>query len=147
MADPNPYPAPAFVPQAIDSPHWLRFPGPEGRVLFRMTGVAVFGPIRGPRGDWLRETVYIPVQIGQLCHDKVLELEHWTVLVTLNSISYEHEAVDVGWAVDGFSLLHPDAGQRDRVWLTASVAVRNKDGYLARLGYAVDLFGYEVELP
>jgi hypothetical protein len=134
-------PDPEFIPMAegIESPHWLSFPTGDGRLYYVLTGVVKM-TVKGEGAAWKRLRLDFSVEIPDLPAGKGLRLDHWAPLVTLNSIANDKAAVDAGWAVDNFSL-----GDTGSVLRTVSVqtllAVRDVDGFILRLGYAIHLVG------
>jgi hypothetical protein len=137
-------PDPEFLVQRLESEHWVRSTTGDGHLNYLMTGIVVLTPIQGSGGDWKRLRMSFPVPIRLLQPGQSLSLIHWAPLVTLSSIANNNEAVNAGWAVDGFGIANPGEKQHSAVEVFCDLAVRDVDGFIARLGYMVNLLGDEV---
>lgn len=138
---------PEFTVQRIESEHWVRSTTADGHLSYLMTGIIVLTPIQGSGGDWRRLGISFQVPLRLLPSNRALRLIHWAPLVTLSSISNSFDAVNAGWAVDSFSLANPNEPQRGAVDIVCGLAVRDVDGFIARLGYMINLVGDEVPAP
>jgi hypothetical protein len=134
-------PDPVFIPtaQGLESEHWLSFPTGDGRLCQVLTGVVKM-TVKGDGAAWTRLGLDFSVDLHDLPAGKGLRLDNWTVLVTPNAFSNDKAAVDAGWAVDGFSLADPGSVHRS-VTVNTRLAVRDVDGFLLRVGYAIHLVG------
>jgi hypothetical protein len=124
----------------IESPHYVQSTTPDGHAAYTLTGVAVVGVGGDGSSEWSRGKLnfYVPFPLPA---GKNFRLINWAPFVTLNSISNDREAVDAGWAIDGFRLVRPDRLQGNLVQVEVDVATRDVDGYILRLGYHVSLVG------
>jgi hypothetical protein len=111
--------------------------------LFRFSGIICHNFV-GQSGDWRRytATVTLPnmglnwVSASQVdTSQNRLAFEHGAATVFLASISNNDNTVNAGWAVDRVI-----AGvTEDHLSLRISLAVRDSDGFIARLGYRLDI--------
>jgi hypothetical protein len=123
----------------IESGHALAMPVGDMRMFYSLTGVVVLS-MKGAGEKWRRDTVRFGVGIPGLAAAEGLQLEQWAPSITLNSIGNDHEAINAGWAVDGFRLIGTDRAL-DTVTVEVDLAVRDVDGYVYRLGYSIGLLG------
>ncbi|MDX6532934.1 MAG: hypothetical protein QOF68_678 [Gaiellales bacterium] len=129
-----------FVVQNQVSEHWLKSTTADGLISYTLTGVIILTPFQGTGSDWRRQRVSFGVKIPELPAGMALHLRYWAPFVTLNSISNDHQAVDAGWAVDTFGVDNPWQPQNE-VSVFCDIAVRDVDGFVARLGYVLHLVG------
>ena len=107
--------------------------GPSGaNRLFIYTGTAVFS-FKGTGGDWLRDS--ISFDVGRAFAST--EFVKAVAVASLASISNQQHAVNAGWAVDRVEANR--AAGSGKTTLTISLAVRDSDGYVQRLGYEVNV--------
>ena len=127
----------------LSSQRSLSFATPADGTSYTLTGVALLRYLddERPGSDWLRQSVDFDVFIPGFSEpDFGLKIDQWALLVTLNSISNDHEAINAGWAVDDFEIVFPEV-VRNWVTVRAHLAVRDIDGYILRLGYQIHLLG------
>lgn len=111
--------------------------------LFHFSGIICHN-FAGQSGDWRRYTATVTLPRMGLNWVSASEVnpsqnrfavEHGAATVFLASISNSGNAVNAGWAVDQV-LTGTNAGHLN---LEISVAVRDSDGFIARLGYRLDI--------
>jgi hypothetical protein len=112
----------------------------DDRRYYTLTGIASLS-LKGEGGSWHREPCTIDVGIPDLPTGKGLVLEQWAPIVTLNSIANEQASIEAGWAVDNFDVQFARGKAVNVVSVQADLAVRDVDGFILRLGYAVHLIG------
>jgi hypothetical protein len=117
----------------------------DGLRYYTLTGIASLS-FKGIGGSWNRTPCAIDVGIPGLPAGKGIVLEQWAPLVTLNSIANEQASIEAGWAVDNFDLKFPTGKSVDVVSVLADLAVRDVDGFILRLGYAINLIGRVADL-
>ena len=123
-----------------ESQHWTWHSTPvPGQRAYTLTGVALvtFQGTPGQRWRTTRSQRGDPRPAGR----KGLKLQHWARFVTLNAIANDHEAVDVGWAVDGFRLDNAGEPSIRSAQVSAQLAARDADGFVLRVGYVIHLLG------
>lgn len=146
---------------AISSPHWLRMPAPgsgNGMELFVFTGIGVFNSplLKGTGQQWAG----IEAQIGAdysnvIPKTRAIQAQQWTVDVHLASIADNGMAQDAGWSVNAFRLGIDESYGGGVAYalcngglsVTASVAIRDVDAFVLRLGYHVMILGKVVPYP
>jgi hypothetical protein len=126
----------------VESGHAVWYPpdplDPDRR-LYILTGVVLL-TMKGEGRSWRRESFAFCLGLPSIPSGQGLLLEQWAPMVTLNSIANDQTSVDAGWAVDGFRLLHT-TNAFAAVTVEADLAVRDVDGFVLRLGYAIHLIG------
>ena len=69
---------------------------------------------------------------------KVFLVEQSAPIVTLNAIANDNHAVNAGWAINSFSgPTGTKVAYQGGMTFTAQVALRDRDGWLGRVGYAL----------
>jgi len=130
-----------------ESQHWTWHATPvRDQRAYTLTGVALVTFKGTPGQRWNRGRLDLRVDIPDLPNGKGLKLDHWAPFVTLNAIADDHEAVDAGWAVDGFRLDNAGEGWMKTAEVSAQIAVRDADGFLLRVGYVIHLLGRLVDI-
>jgi len=100
--------------------------------LFIYTGTAIFS-LKGTGEDWLHDS--ISFEVGRAFTST--QFVKAVAAASLASISNLGHAVNAGWAVDRVETDRSSSSGKTK--LTISLAVRDSDGYLHRLGYEVDV--------
>jgi len=134
-------------PQGYSSQHFVNFKTADGLISYTLTGIVTItfqGAATG--SDFLRKPLTFEVPIPDLPPRKGLKLRHWAPFVTLGSISNDGTAINAGWAVDDFSITNANTVMTS-VGVATNLAVRDVDGFVLRVGYAIHLLGALADLP
>jgi hypothetical protein len=129
-----------FPAGAINLPHWVRTLMAGGEELYTLTGTAIVH-LRGTGAAFRRTGVHLTVPIAGLPAGRRLQIKHWAPCASLAAIGNANEAINEGYAVDGFSLHFPVGQAVDTVGLLCRVAIRDTDGDLYRIDYRIQLLG------
>ena len=140
------------------SRHWLRMPAPDAGdkfELFIFSGIAIFDELKGANSQWRGGEAFITANYANVISQRTaILLRHWTVDVHLASIANQSRVSNnIGWAVDGFSLVREKnsagggvvAVPEGRLRIKSKVAVRDKDAIIHRLSYHVTILGKIVD--
>ncbi len=153
------------APRFWNSPSNLNF-----KVSF--SGVAVLEDFKGlANGEWHKEVLTISDESMRM--DKIMERVmnllppvdpnsggykfiplQWTVYASFPSIFNAGTAVNAGWEVDDWKIVRNDyeTAEANPVSVKAlrgfqvDISVRDKDGEMNKVGYAMDLYGYFVQV-
>jgi hypothetical protein len=136
----------AITVSGFDSQHSLDFTTQEGLRAYTLTGLVLIDFGGAPGGQFVRDTLRFSVPIPDLPAGQGLQLTHWAPFVTLNAISNDGTATDALWAVDTFAVTNAGPPLRS-IDVAASLAVRDVDGFILRVGYVLQLLGSLVTLP
>ncbi len=136
-------------PEKFVSKHHVHFASADGYEVFTLSGVAIFDWKTNTGAHWSSEDVEFDIGVPGVPADKGLQVHMWAPFVALSSISNDKSAVNAGWAVDNFHLVH---GPRpfytgNRVTIGAKIAGRDSDGHILRLSFMVTLKGRFVDQP
>jgi len=131
-------------PELFRSKHWIHTKTGDNRELINLSGIALVH-WKGTGQNWERDTLSLGFNLPNIIPDKkLLRIEQWTPLITLNAIYNKNHAVNAGWAVDEF--WGPGAVETPGyINLWANVAIRDIDGYLYRVAYSLSIIGRFVE--
>lgn len=158
-------------PDRFTSEHWLvapmdNNPNPnQQKWLWTLSGIAIINLQGTTPASWTREhwnlvlDVTIDRAFGQAGRRAaqenylIFQPERWAPLVTPNAIYDAQQSVDAGFAVDDFALrLDPTfdvlSGQTYQMLdgVQFSLAVRDSDAVLLRVGYTMNMYGRIIEV-
>jgi len=127
---------------SFDSVHAVDFELNDGKHFVQLTGVAIL-LFKGTGGEWHREDLSLFVKLPPIIPEgKSFKVEQFAPFVTLNSISNQQQAVNAGWAVDTFdSSAALVLREQPAVPIRATLAVRDIDGFVLRVGYSISVVG------
>jgi hypothetical protein len=111
------------------------------RVCYSVSGILGIS-LKGDNDSWKHADLYFGI-ITDARGDKVFYSERGTVLVTPASIANDDHAVNAGWAVDTCSVTtqSPQNVHNGNINITARLAIRDRDGWLYRVGYYATVWG------
>lgn len=113
--------------------------GADKKLLIQ-TGLVDIG-FQGVSHDWRTDELRIVVNFSNILpRDTEFSVEQWTVLVTMNKISNEGHAINSGYSVRTFGL-HDPRSRVNEYEISATIDVRDRDGFLSVVGYQVNLLG------
>ena len=113
---------------SIISPHWIIVPlGRNDRIMGVYSGIVRVEKKSLSETGWDNEKITFRVDL-HLSNDKVLQLEQWAPHVTLNALSNDGHAMNLGAAVDSFGIVVPKFTVR-HLEIEAWIAVRDIDGW------------------
>ncbi len=122
------------------SPQVMRLDEGGGNPVFCASGIVIVN-FKGKSRDWVRGSVTIPISVPHP-RGRWFKVKEGAGLATLNAIANEKESMDAGWAVDS-TQVPSNASFR----VETKIAVRDKDGWLYRIGYYATAKGsYEESL-
>ena len=109
--------------------------------LLALSGIAA-GNWYGNDSGWNQYTVRFDVPFPDQFW---MFLRYWTPSVALASIGHDGPQDSGGWAVDGFRLVPPAAGQSaSAATLECDLAARNPTGVVWRVAFNVQMIGYRL---
>ena len=131
-------------PDRFRSKHWLHTKTGDDKELVILSGIALLH-WKGTGQNWERDTLQLNFSLPNIIpNKKLLQIEHWTPLVTINAIYNKNHAVNAGWAVDEFWGTG-SIKSSGSLSLWANIAIRDIDGYLYRVAYNLSFVGRFVE--
>jgi len=141
----------------LGSQNYVKHEIRSGHFSYTLTGVAAVAA-KGTGSSWTRlhPSLEIPIpEIPSTGPDGPvigLIFEHWAPFVTLNALADDKVAVGAsgapGWAVDDFEIIPPGSDASGAPYaattvnLNCTLALRNADSVILRIGYVVHLIGY-----
>jgi hypothetical protein len=134
-----------LMAEGYDSQQYVYFETLSGQLAYSLTGV-VRTTFKGTGNTFTRDTLEFRVPIPDLPGGQGLKFDHWAAFVTLNSIANDDISKDAAWAVDSFQITSPETVKTEAV-VDCGLAVRDVDGFILRVGYAVSLVGKLEKLP
>ncbi len=144
----NPVISQTRYPALFVNPQIVRTKTGDGKDLIVLSGVVKIErsgkSVRS--GDWAKGTFRIGVNLG-LPPEEAMQLEQHASLITLSSVRNDYESIHAGWAVDESYVLTVPGDTYEEVFVQGAFAVRDKDGWLLRVGYHVTLVGQVVSNP
>ena len=136
--------------------NFLTLPLGGDRFLISLGGVALvnFTGQQGP--DWRRDTAIMYLSVRDALNltgrtpspgfELAFAPEQWTQLVTPNAFTDLNQAINFGVAVDDFQIDLQGGQPQTSVRVDVSIAARDIDTYLYRIGYMLLLIGRVVEI-
>ncbi len=153
----------------LPAPKFMNSPSNQNFTV-SFSGVAVLEDFKGlANGEWHKEVLTITAESMRM--DKILDRVksllpavpptsdgyrfvplQWTVYASFPSIFNAGSAVNAGWEIDDWKIVRVDyeTAAPDPVTvqvlrgLQVDISVRDKDGEMQKVGYAMDLYGYFV---
>jgi hypothetical protein len=136
---------PQLLVQGFISQHFTKYTTGEGHLAYTLTGIAATFA-KGTGSNWVHLHASLDIPIPDLPAGKALRLFFFAPFVTLNSIANDQAAINAGWAVDDFGIGAPAEPKRT-LQVNTTLAVRDVDGFIFRIGYQVHLIGALVDQP
>jgi hypothetical protein len=131
--------------ESFQSAKWL---SADNFTCYTLTGIIRNADFKGER-DWVQQDIQLTVNIPLLTAGKGLHLKYWAPYVTLNSVFNAGQSINSGFSINRYKVINrqtdPRFGQTT-LTLLITVAARDTDAWVHRIGFTVTLVGTEKPL-
>lgn len=138
-----------FGQSDIESFHSVKWQSADNFTCYTLTGILKNADFKG-NSDWLQQDIQLTMNIPMLTPGHGLHLKYWAPYVTLNSIWNAGQSVNSGFSINKYKIINiqtdPRFGQ-NTITLRITVAARDIDAYVHRIGFTVTLVGAVKPLP
>jgi hypothetical protein len=139
-----------FFSQAdIESFHSSKWQSADNYTCYTLTGIIKNVDFKGA-SSWLQQDIQLVMNIPLLPAGKGLTLKYWSPYVTLNSVFNAGQSINSGFSVNKYKVINRQTdihyGQ-NTLTLLITVAARDTDAWVHRVGFTVTLVGTEKPLP
>lgn len=139
----------SFGHSDIESFHSVKWQSADNFTCYTLTGILRNADFKG-NSDWLQQDIQLTMNIPMLTRGHGLHLTYWAPYVTLNSIWNAGQSINSGFSINKYKIIHiqtnPLYGQ-NTITLLITVAARDIDAYVHRIGFTVTLVGTVKPLP